>query len=297
LPAIISALRFSFVLSEVFHKYSMARSPNFLGTADLNVSAELSALREEVNNTFSGKFLEEIVALKSISQQRQIDLNKMSTKGASDDVFVIEENVFSERLCKLEREVFKEVNRLTERIDHLLEYIKQNSRRIDELEQESRSCSLIFQGVTESETMSPDFQILGIMKDKLGLFIPNYICPDNGSRVKPGELVPPFVIARAFRLGKPRTTAQIAESGPRPIMVQFGSLFFRDKVFMERRSLRGTKMYISESLTRSRYQLLQRVREKVGLKNAWSASGKIFAIVNDTKKRINKLEDLHNNDG
>jgi cell division protein ZapA (FtsZ GTPase activity inhibitor) len=272
----------------------MARSSNFLATADLNVSAELSALREEVDKTFSGKFRHEIDALKSLSQQRQIDLQKMSKRGEPDDVIVVEENVFGERLCKLERELYQEVNRITERIDHLLAFIKQNSRRIEELEQETRSNTLIFQGVPESETMPPDYQILGIMKDKLGIFIPNYPCPENGSDVEPGELVPPYVIARAFRLGKPRSVAQIAKMGPRPLMVQFGSLFFRDKVFAERRSLKGTKMYVCESLTRPRYELLQRVKEKVGTKNAWSANGRIFAIVNNTKRLITKLEDLHN---
>jgi hypothetical protein len=272
----------------------MAHSSKFFATADLNVSAELAALREQVNNTFNGKFLHEVESLKSLSLQRQIELKSMKAKEGSDDVIIVEENILCERLCKLERDVYNEVSRLTERIDHLLAYIKHNSRRIDELEQESQLCTLIFQGVPESDTMSPVNQILGVMKDKMGLSVPNYPCPDNGSGVVPGEVVPPFVIERAFRLGKPRTVAQIAEKGPRPILVQFGSMFFRDKVFMGKKSLRGTKIYVSESLTRSRYELLQRVKEKVGPKNAWSASGRIFAIVNNTKRRINKLEDLHN---
>jgi hypothetical protein len=270
----------------------MAHSPNFLATADLNVSAELSKLREEVNNTFSGRFLQEVGVLKSLSQQRQSDILRMSKRDDPNEL-IVEEKVIMERLIKLEREFYQEVNKLNERIDHLLAFIKQNSRRIEELEQETRSCTLIFQGVPESETMAPDYQILGIMKEKLGIFVPKYPCPENGSGVEPGVLVPPYVIARAFRLGKQRSVAQVAKMGPRPIMVQFGSLFFRDKVFMERKNLKGTKMYVCESLTRPRYELLQRVKEKVGTKNAWSANGRIFAVINNTKRIITKLEDLH----
>jgi hypothetical protein len=226
----------------------MEYSPNFWTVADLNVSAELLALRKEVDKTIGGKFQKDVETLESLSQQRQLEVKRMSQSGSHDDSVVMEENILSERIYKLERDFNIELNRILERIDHLMTYVKHNSRRIDDLEQESRLSTLIFQGVSESETKPPDYQIMDIMRNKMGLFIPNYPCPENGSGVEPGELVPPFVISRAFRLGKPRTTAEIAEMGPRPIMVRFGSLFIRDKVFRERKSLRGSKRYVSPLL-------------------------------------------------
>jgi hypothetical protein len=51
-------------------------------------------------------------------------------------------------------------------------------------------------------------------------------------------------------------------------------------------------IFISESLTRSRYEMLQRAKDVIGNKIACIADGNIFAIVNDTKWRIVKSEDL-----
>ena len=44
-----------------------------------------------------------------------------------------------------------------------------------------------------------------------------------------------------------------------------------------RRNLKGSKMSITECLIKSRQSLLKEVLQKVGLKNVWSADGKIFA--------------------
>jgi hypothetical protein len=269
----------------------MNRKSNFhnSSSADLNVSAELSALRDEVDNRITGKFYRELDSLKTLSQQLQ--LQKMSSENNSD-VSIIVENNLTERIIKLERDFNAEILRISERIDLLQTYIKNNARLLEDLDQERRSCCLIFQGVTESDCISPDRQILDIMKNKMNLAIPGYPCCNNNPDTDPHNVVPPYVISRAFRMGKPRTTAQISKMGPRPIMVTFGSLYFRDKVFSSKKSLRGTKLYICESLTRTRYELLQRAREVVGNKNAWSADGKVFAIINDSKTRIFKLEDL-----
>jgi hypothetical protein len=204
---------------------------------------------------------------------------------------VVSDNI-AERIRKVEREFYAEVTKITERIDHLLNYVKDNTRRIDELDQERRACSLIFQGVPETDTIPPDQLILDILKNKMGLPIPAYPCCERNADAVQHDIVPPFVIAKAFRMGKPRTAAQIAKMGPRPVMVHFGSLYFRDKAFTSKRNLRGTKLFVCESLTRSRYELLQRAREVAGTKNAWSVEGKIFVLTNDVKKRITKLEDL-----
>jgi hypothetical protein len=112
--------------------------------------------------------------------------------------------------------------------------------------------------------MAPDRQVLQIMKNKLELFILEYTCCANNPDGASLDLVSPYVIARAFMMGKPRTAAQIAKMGPRPIMVKFGSLYFRDKVFSERKSLKSSKMFICESLTRPRYELLQRAKRQGG---------------------------------
>jgi hypothetical protein len=282
-------------LSRAFlREHSMDRSlysPNFRNsTAELDVSAELSALRAEVNNKFAKKFFQELKDIKALSVLTPF--NKMSSgSDKGDEVQVISDDNIFDRIRKVERDFCIELTRISNRIDHLLNYVKDNTRRIDDLDQERRACCLIFQGVPESETIPPDCQILDILKNKMEVPIPTYPCCGTVQEL-PKDLVPPFVIAKAFRMGKPRTSAQITEMGPRPIMVHFGSLYYRDKAIMARRKLRGTKLFVSESLTRPRYELLQRAREVVGAKNAWSMEGKIFVITNNIKKRITRLEDL-----
>jgi hypothetical protein len=207
-------------------------------------------------------------------------------------VLIVEDSI-DFKVRKLETEFFAEVNKIFGRIDHLLNYVKENTSRIDDLDQERRACSLIFHGVPESDIDPPDLQVFDIMKNKLEIPIPAYTLHGVEPVMEQPEYIPPFVIARAFRMGKPRTVAQIAKLGPRPIMVYFRSLYFRDKVFMAKRCLRGSKLFICESLTRSRYERLLRVREIAGPKIAWSAEGKVFILYNDVKKRITKLEDLN----
>lgn len=265
-------------------------------TNELDVSAELLELREKVNTTFAGKFFRELDDIKALalSQQFQIDPSNMSSTGngntPNQDISM--SDAIKERIYNVEREFRIEMVKITERIEHLLNYVKDNTSRIDDLDQDRRATSLIFQGVPEVTTKPPEYQILEIIKDKLDIFVPKYPCCGDDDDSTNSDLVPPFVIARAFRMGKPRTDAQIAKMGPRPIMVNFGSLFFRDKVMASRRNLRNSKMYITESLTRPRYELLLRAREVVGTKNAWSMDGKIFIMANEEKRRITKLEDL-----
>jgi hypothetical protein len=290
-----------FICSRDIHKlseHSMANSRNiskFLNSssADLNVSAELEALKTEVNNKFTGKFFRKLDSLKVLCQQKNIV--RMSDGDDNDDNSDVQigrgENSIMDRIFKLERDFTAEVTKISDRIDRLISYVKDNTQRVDDIDQERRAQSLIFQGVSESDTKPPDQQILEIMKNKLEIFVPRFPCCEDNQAAN-HDLTPPYVIARAFRMGKPRTAAQIAELGPRPILVNFGSLYYRDKVFKSRSSLRGTKIYVSESLTKPRYELLRRAKELVGNKNAWSAEGKIFAIIDNTKRRIIKLEDL-----
>ena len=59
-----------------------------------------------------------------------------------------------------------------------------------------------------------------------------------------------------------------------------------------RRNLKGSKMSITECLIKSRQSLLKEVQQKVGLKNAWSADGKIFAKRGDNIIKINESSDI-----
>ena len=57
------------------------------------------------------------------------------------------------------------------------------------------------------------------------------------------------------------------------------------EVFKNKKNLRGKKIVITESLTKMRYQLLQKAKTKFD-GNVWSSEGRIFTIVSNKLKLI-----------
>jgi hypothetical protein len=93
-------------------------------TSEFNVSLELQALRDEVSNNTVGNFRRELENIKSQSKLFLFDANKMGEPGSSvHNNVVFGDNNLSERIIKIERDFFVEVNKLNTRIDNLLEYI------------------------------------------------------------------------------------------------------------------------------------------------------------------------------
>ncbi|KAL3281937.1 hypothetical protein HHI36_005140 [Cryptolaemus montrouzieri] len=61
-----------------------------------------------------------------------------------------------------------------------------------------------------------------------------------------------------------------------PVVVHFSSTASRDLVFKNKSNLRGTKVVISEDLTKCNYELLKRSKLKLGNSNVWSSYGRVF---------------------
>lgn len=68
------------------------------------------------------------------------------------------------------------------------------------------------------------------------------------------------------------------------LIVKFHDRDTRDAVIKCRRSLKGTNFTIQEDLTRANADLLNRLSNAPGMKNAWSWGGKIFAIASGERK-------------
>ena len=93
-------------------------------------------------------------------------------------------------------------------------------------------------------------------------------------------------IGRSHRLGKRKTT-------PRPVIVRFVSYRQRKSVFDLKKKLKGKKIYITESLTKQRYELLNKCKETFGQFNVWSIDGRIHCQTpQDGKIVCTNLEDL-----
>ena len=63
-------------------------------------------------------------------------------------------------------------------------------------------------------------------------------------------------------------------------------------IFDAKKNLKGSKIVVTESLTKSRYTLLQRCWETYGKNNCWSYDGRIWVATDDEKFVVDNEMDL-----
>ena len=142
------------------------------------------------------------------------------------------------------------------------------SNEIDALEQYSRKNGLIVHGVPD--IANPVTAVLDIINDKLGV--------PNGCES----------IDRCHRLG----TSAIS-SNSRPIIVKFTSYQVRQKVFSGKRRLKGTKLLITENLTRRRSELLNKAKTLNNVTATWTSDGRIVCLLSSGRKvSVTTVQDL-----
>ena len=79
-------------------------------------------------------------------------------------------------------------------------------------------------------------------------------------------------IDRSHRIGKEKDDPNKA----RPVIVKFTKYNDRDKIFRNKKRLKGKKMSITESLTGLRMSKLKVARDEFGFRNVWSTDGRIL---------------------
>ncbi|KAK7919093.1 hypothetical protein WMY93_010377 [Mugilogobius chulae] len=138
---------------------------------------------------------------------------------------------------------------------------------LDEQEQYSRRNCLVVFGVPENDRENTDEVILGIIGKKLKL------------EIQPGE------IDRSHRLG-PKSNNK--KEKPRGIIVKFAHYNIRNKVYRAKKELKGSAMYILESLTAKRVKLLEDLRKKFKDKLAasWTQDGRIYLLTNSNQRHV-----------
>ena len=88
-----------------------------------------------------------------------------------------------------------------------------------------------------------------------------------------------FSLDRTHRLGRkriPRPDTEVPK--PRPIIAKFINYHDRDSVYKCKRKLKEPGLTIVENLTKRRVNLLNEVREAVGMKNTWTFDGRIHGM-------------------
>nr|CAH7720377.1 unnamed protein product [Callosobruchus chinensis] len=81
-------------------------------------------------------------------------------------------------------------------------------------------------------------------------------------------------IQSCYRIG------QKTEQKSRAIFLSLKGYVIRNKIFNNKKLLKGTRIVIKEDLTTLRVNLISRVIVKTSLKSAWTSEGKIYVKYN-----------------
>ena len=169
--------------------------------------------------------------------------------------------------------------KLQEENQRLNDKIKILEDKIDDQEQRSRNNCLLIHGCPEMDGEDTDNVALDVMNIKVGLLD-----------------IPKSAIFRSHRVGpkanQRRSLRSSASPRPRPIIVRFASWKIRERVFKNKKELKGKGISISESLTKIRYNLLKAAEEKLGRGKVWSNGGFIVSKVDDKYVTIYSANDL-----
>ena len=154
--------------------------------------------------------------------------------------------------------------------DHLQTLVYEIQNKLEDQMQYSRRPCLLVHGLPENDNEDTDKVLLDFFDKSLDAKL---ISHDLG---------------RSHRLGKKRS-AQTAryptrnsevKSSPRPIIARFISYRQRKQIYDAKKKLKGQKTLVTESLTKSRYELFKQCRESFGVKNTWTVDGRVGVLQN-----------------
>ena len=129
--------------------------------------------------------------------------------------------------------------------------------QVDRNEQHSRSECLLLQGVPEKK---------GTAHENSKITFATEITSKTGVKMSEKD------IKRAHRFGPVRKDGK-----PRPIIARFWSSDLRNKVYRNKKNLKGKNVFVTENLTKLRMGLQKQAFDDYGKENVWSIEGRIYA--------------------
>ena len=163
--------------------------------------------------------------------------------------------------------------KLQQMINSTMKRLSAVERRQDDLEQYSRSNCLVIHGCEN------------VPKSKPGKYleIENFVCNTLNEHLQLDSPLQANDLDIAHPLPSKKGT---------PVIVKFIRRTQKNEVYRKKRLLKGTKMIITESLTKRRLQLLEKARLEFKQCPVWSWKGEIFVFHNNKKKVIDDFIDI-----
>lgn len=151
-------------------------------------------------------------------------------------------------------------------VENLKRMVENNSKQIDNLENYSRRNCLLFHGIVETENENVDEVKDKILDEIEKLKIPNWEAKDH-------------LIDWCHRLGRQKSD----EHRNRPIIVRFVMYNSKREIWKFKKNLKGTKVMITESLSRIRLMVFKEARLTFGVPNTWTFDCNIFVRMKNGK--------------
>ena len=126
---------------------------------------------------------------------------------------------------------------------------------VDRQEQNSRRNCLLVHGIVEETIEDTDEKIINTLQQSMD------------------ETLKPEDIDWSHRLAKPKSSKN---AKPRPLIVKFVRYNTLNRIYRNKKKLKGTGLSVTESLTVKRIKLLEKAREGYTFNNVWSQDGTIM---------------------
>lgn len=146
---------------------------------------------------------------------------------------------------------------------------KDANERLEHIDQANRLTSLRLFNMEEKQREDTKNEVIQLIKDKMMV------------NLKPED------IEFCYRIGTEGSKKR------RGIYLKFSSLSLRQAIYGKKNTLKGTGIVIKEDLTKSRLALVNKLSDKLGLKNVWTQNGKIFVFLDKKVHSIRNLDDIN----
>ena len=154
-------------------------------------------------------------------------------------------------------EVKEKMSHETSTNEKLRKQVDSLALQLDANEQHNRNECLLLHGVAESDKEAPSQS-----KALFGKLIFEHL----------GISMNEYDIKRAHRLGQRKQNGK-----PRPIIVRLRDPELRNKIYFNKKSLKGKPVSITENLTKRRMQEKIAAEKLYGEKSVWTKEGRIYA--------------------
>ena len=212
------------------------------------------------------KKVNEIHLLSTTTNHAQIK-GTQQLKEVNDAIKFINERFEEFELDRREKE--QEIAELKSNINSLNARLDKADRVLDRQKQYSRVNCLLIHDIEKENQENADEVVINVLKQEMD------------------EETTHLDIDRSHRL----ENRKLDKSKPRLIIIKFCRYNVRARIFENKRKLKGKGTSVTESLTKTRMNKLQKAREEHGFRNVWSNDGKILYIEPNNHNRVKVFYD------